>query len=172
MVEFDIKRSSRKCSVQDRALLPGEFYISALLQTDESTQRCDYCLEAWDGPPENCIGWWKAQIPEVVAGKIYWAPNEILYSYFDHLRNSPVEQDAAYVMALLMVQKRLLSLEEFVDTETGQQMVLLNRHQREMFAIDVLEIEPARTAEIQQQLDEKLFTDQPLDFSDDGEDGE
>lgn len=166
MVEFDVKRSSRKCSVQDRALMPGETYISALIEAIDGTQRRDYCLEAWEGPPEECIGWWKARIPEVVAGKIYWAPNDVLYSYFDHLRNSPGQQDAAYVMALLLVQKRLLSLEEFVDTDDGQQMVLLNRRAGESFSIEVIEVEAARTAQLQQQLEEKLFTDQLLDDSD------
>jgi len=172
MAEFDFKRSGKRCSVTDRAFAPGESYVSALIEVDDDLERRDFCLAEWAEPPEDCVGWWKTQVPEATEGRVFWAPDEVLLSYFDHLHELPDRQDVAYVMALLMVRKKLFSLEEFVDSPSGQRMVVLNRREKQTLEVDVVELPPDRLAKIQHELEEKLFTDQPLDFEDPDENDE
>ena len=172
MPEFDFKRSSKRCSITDRTFAPGEKYISALMEVDDDLQRQDFCLEEWKEPPADCVGWWKAQVPEATEGRVFWAPDEVLLSYFDHLNESAEHGDVAYVMALLMVRKKLFSLEEFIDSPSGQRMVVLNRREKQTFEVDVFDLPPDRLAKIQNELEEKLFTDQPLNFEDSDENDE
>ena len=91
-------------------LQPGETFYSALIDNDGVTERLDYCVESWDSPPENCIGWWMSKVPELGKGKIYWAPRQVMLSYFEHVSGQPNEADTAYVTALLLIQKKYLSL--------------------------------------------------------------
>jgi hypothetical protein len=164
MPGFDFKRSSKRCSVTDRAFAPGEKYISALIEVDDDLERRDFSMAEWTEPPEDCVGWWTTQVPEATEGRVFWAPDEVLLSYLEHLRESPGHEDVAYVMTLLLVRKKLFSLEEFVDSPSGQQMVVLNRRAKETLEVPVVDLPPNRMTQIQNELEEKLFTDQPLDL--------
>jgi hypothetical protein len=172
MADFDFKRSSKRCSVTDRPFAPGEKYISALVEVDDDLQRQDFGLDEWNEPPEGCVGWWKSEVPEATEGRVFWAPDAVLLSYFDHLSQLPGHEDVTYVMALLMVRKKLFALEEFVDSDSGQRMVMLNRRAKETLEVDVIDLAPERLVEIQNELEEKLFTDQPLDLDSLDGDGE
>ena len=126
-------------------------------------ERLDFCNESWDAPPENCIGWWKSRVPELGKGKVYWAPQEVLLAYFDYVRDRPDQSDTAYVMALLLVQKRILTLTETVEREEGSFLLFKNRKAKLKYELPVIEVEPARLAEIQNELAERLFMDQPYE---------
>ena len=84
MLNFEIKRSNRQCSKTDRTLQPGEEFYSALIDKDGELERLDYCVESWESPPQDCIGWWKSKVPETGKGKVYWAPRNVMLSYFEH----------------------------------------------------------------------------------------
>jgi len=170
MTEFEVKRTSKKCSKTERPLLPGEQFFSALVEVGDDTQRLDFSAEAWSGPPQDCLGWWKATIPEEVKGKIYWAPRAVLLAYFDHLTSQPNQADVAYMVALLLVQKKVLHLEETLEEPDSQILAIKNRHSNENYRIPVIEISPARLAEIQNELSERLFLDQPYDLEGDAPD--
>ncbi len=160
MQNFEFKRPTRKCSVADRALLPGEKFYSALIEVDGQLERADYCEENWQGPPEDCLGWWTSKIPELSKGRVYWAPNDILLAYFEHAINQPAEPDTAYLTALLLVRKKILRLLETRDDQEPQVLILKHMKSKEVYEVPVVEIEPNRILEIQQTLNERLFTDQ------------
>lgn len=173
MLNFDFKRSSKKCSKTARILLPGEEFYSALVEREGNTDRLDFCLEAWEGPPEDCLGWWKSRIPDVGKGKIYWAPRHVLLSFFEHVANQPSQSDVAYITALLLTQKKILALDDTLDEPDSQILQLKNRQDNQVYQIPVIEVPPQRLIEIQDELAERLFMDQPYDpESDEVEDGE
>jgi hypothetical protein len=162
MLNFDFKKSSRKCCLSEREFQPGEEFYSALLECDDgTTQRLDYSAEKWEGPPENCLGWWKSQVPDLGKGRVYWAPKDVLLAYFDHVRSNPQTQDVAYVTALLLAQKKILMIVD--DGGDGSQVVLSNRSTKETCEVPVVKIEPTRLIEIQNELSERLFMDQPVE---------
>ena len=171
MLNFDFKRSSRKCCRSERVLLPGEEFYSALVEVDGATERQDYCQDVWESPPENCIGWWKSKVPEVDKGRIYWAPRNVLLAYFDHISSQSAQADIAYVTALLLIQKKILTLEESIEGGDSQTLELRNRKANQNYQLRVVEIASQRMAEIQDELAERLFMDQPYE-SDDEQEGE
>ena len=162
MLNFDFRKSSRKCCQSEREFQPGEEFYSALLECEDgTTERRDFCIENWDGPPENCLGWWKSRVPDLGKGRVYWAPKDVLLAYFDHVRSHPQKADIAYVTALLLAQKKILMIED--DGGDSSKFVLNNRATKETIEIPVVEIEPTRLTEIQDELSERLFRDQPVE---------
>lgn len=169
MQNFDIKRNARKCCQTDRAFRPGDCFYSELIETDDGQlQRLDYAADQWNGMSEEAIGWWKQTVPELESGKIYWAPDDVLISYFESLINLPQHAAAAYVMSLLLVQKKVLILEDTVlqtgDRESAGEATLFlrNRHAGDLYEVLQQEITPQRINEIEHQLCENLFSDQPF----------
>ena len=82
MLDFDVQSRSRKCAKTDRPFEPGEEFFSVLLPEGSNVARYDYSAAAWEGPPENSIGWWKSQVPDHRGNKVNWAPNEVMLHYF------------------------------------------------------------------------------------------
>jgi hypothetical protein len=81
--EYKLGRCSRRCSVEDRPLVPGEAYFSVVEYTpnhddEESLARRDISAHAWQGPPEGTLGWWKNRMPEAGAKKMKLAPDAVL----------------------------------------------------------------------------------------------
>jgi hypothetical protein len=172
MLNFEFRPSSKKCSATDRMLLPGEEFFSALIERGDDLQRLDFSLEAWQGPPEQCIGWWKSTIPVVRGNKIYWAPRKVLLAYFEHVRQQVGRADVAYVMALLLVQKKILSLDDILESAGSQSLHLRSRQENLKYQVPVVDIPPARVQQIQDELAVQLFSDQPYADVDVGESDE
>lgn len=161
MTEFDFRRSSRQCSVTGQPIERGtEFYSVLIEQEDGSLARQDISAAAWQGPPENCLGWWRSRLPSLEKGRVYWAPNEVLLSFFQHARTTPGQEDVAYVMALLLVRKRILQWKDTIEREGRSLLRLHDARQNLDLEVAELTLTPQRVAEIQAELAEKLFTDQ------------
>lgn len=167
MLQFDLRKSSRRCHASDRAFEPGEVFYSALIELpDGGSERRDFGIDQWEEPTEDCLGWWRAKVPERDQGKVYWAPRSVLLSYFEHTLEHEATRDIAYVVGLLLVQKRHLTL-----IDDGEQPELLHLHQRSEkrdFHVPVVDLAPDRLAAIQQELAERLFMDEPVDLDEVG----
>lgn len=163
MKQYDFRRGGKKCSATERTLEPGEFYWSALVELpDGQMSRVDFSEDTWDGPGDDCIGFWKQQIPDLDTGKVYWAPRSVLLAYFKHQLEKK-NDELAFVMSLLLVQKRVLYLKDTIDTEDeGQVSILVDRRSSETFEIPDVDIDEARVQQIQAELAEHLFSNQPI----------
>ena len=165
MVEFDIKGCSRKCAKTDKDIGPGKFYYSVLVHDDEEQLlRQDFLEEAWEGPPEECVGWWKSQVPDLDDGRVYWAPHDVLFAYFDEIQNEGKEPEKLYVMALLMVRRRLMKLED--NSDNRKIMRFSSARHDSLIEIPVAELTAERVAELQNDLGEHLFTNRVVGESD------
>lgn len=164
MLDFDFKKSSRKCYESEREFQPGEAFFSALLECDDgSSERRDFSVDHWSGPPKECIGWWKSSVPELGKRRVYWAPKKVLLAYFEHVQTSPKTVDIAFVTGLLLAQKKILTI---VDADDEVSLVLHCRSSNTTYTVPVADVAPARLAEIQNELSDRLFMDQPV--ADDG----
>lgn len=159
MLNFDFKRSSSRCSISGREFEVGEQYISVLVDDDGQMVRQDICTDRWTGPPKNCIGWWQSRVPDLTKGKVYWAPRDVLISFFDHLLEQGNAPDKTYVMAILLMQKKHLKLLDTTKTPQGEVMELMDTSARQKYEIPVIEIGAERIEQIQTEFAEKLFTD-------------
>ena len=87
--------------------------------------------EAWQGPPEGVLGWWKSHMPERDARKLHWAPNDVMLELLEGLESQPDKQDMRYVLALLLIRRRVVRLEETEHDATGARFRCLYCPRRE-----------------------------------------
>jgi len=166
LLDFEVQRCTRRCAATDRALEPGDVCYSMLEVVGADVIRKDFCSDVWKGAPDSAFGWWKSRVPEPTAKKIKLAPNDVLLELFDQLADKPEQQDLRYVLALLLVRRRVLRVDlmhEPQSDESDTQMdcaaetMTLYCPKRET-AHEVFVAMPSgeRIDEIQQQLSELL----------------
>jgi hypothetical protein len=159
MLDYEIQRCSRRCAATDRELKNGEICFSVLVPEGAAAVRRDYSADAWHGPPESAIGWWQTTIVDPHAGRPHWAPNDVMLNYFERLLEDPSAEDARYVLALLLVRRRVLRVEGHEQDAPGRDTLVLycSRNEAQYRVVEVMPT-PERTAAIQHQLAELLQT--------------
>lgn len=152
-MDYEVQRSTRRCAATSRELAPGEEFYSALIAEGTELRRADYSKEAWKGPPEGAVGWWKSQVPDQRKARGRWAPNDILLNCFDELAEQPERQDMRYVLALLLVRRRVMRVEEERHEPDGSETLVLYCPRRDAnYEVPALVPDAARTEQIQQEL--------------------
>jgi hypothetical protein len=169
LLDFEVQRCARRCAATERPLQPGDECFSVLEVAGADVIRKDYCRDGWEGPPETALGWWRSRVPEPTARKIKLAPNDVLLELFGQLENQPDQSDLRYVLALLLIRRRVLRIElpaEFratdqsrsgSDVETVETMQVYCPKRDTTYEVTVNMPHGARIEEIQQQLSELLI---------------
>ncbi len=126
-MDFNIRPISKVCSATGETLVPGELCWSVLVEIDGRLVRQDISRTAWSGPPENAVGHWQCEVPvDKDAGQRKIDPDSLL-EYFVQLCESPnnVELDYQYVLALLLLRKKRLILEDsiMIDDQPGMRLI-------------------------------------------------
>jgi hypothetical protein len=157
VLDYDVQRCTRRCAATDRELKDGETCFSVLVAEGAVVVRRDYSAQAWNGPPGDCLGWWKSTVIDPHAGRMTWAPSDVMLSYFERLITDPTAADARYVLALLLVRRRVLRVEAHEKDAEGRDVLVLHcsRNESDYRVAEVMPT-PQRVAAIQQQLAELL----------------
>jgi len=156
MQDFEVQRCTRRCAASERDLQAGETFYSVLVAQDADVTRLDYSVSAWEGAPENALGWWKSQMPCADARKLNWAPNDVMLHYFEQLEGQEEKADVRYVLTLLMIRRRILRLEDTEYDEQGECMVVYCPRKESEFRVTVVAPEEARIVQIQDELSQLL----------------
>ena len=160
MFDFEVQRCTRQCAKTERAFRPGETFFSVLVSDGAEIVRYDYSEEAWEEPPANTIGWWKSQMPEPHAKRFDWAPNDVMLHYFEQLDGDAAKQQLRYVLALLMIRRRIVRLEGTKTDESGQEILVLYCPMNEAeYTTVVAEPTGERVKQIQDDLSRLLFAE-------------
>lgn len=121
--DWEITRTTGKCFATERTFAEGEAYYAALFETDEGVERRDYAEDAWQGPPEGCFCFWRGRVPvKEKKPATVSVDREMLTQLFCRLEDedSPAKQQFRFVLALLLMRKRLLKLDG-TQIEDGQE---------------------------------------------------
>jgi len=158
MIDYEVQRCTRHCATSGRELKVGEVYYSALVARGARVVRLDYSADAWQGPPEGALGWWKSQVPGRDAKKLHWAPNEVMLELLEQLEAQPDKLDMRYVLALLLIRRRVVRLEETDSDERRREVLVLYCARRETtYKVAVVVPGEERTRQIQDELSRLLF---------------
>lgn len=157
-MDYEIQRCTRRCAVTGREFAPGEMFYSALVAQGADLVRQDYSADAWQGPPEHAVGWWKSQMPGANDRRVHWAPNDVMLQFFEQLAEQPDKQDMRYVLALLLVRRRVLRQDESEVDEQGREIFVLYCTRRDItYRVATVIPEESRINEIQDELAKLLF---------------
>jgi hypothetical protein len=158
VLDFEIQRCTRRCAQSDRELAPGEVFYSALVAEGADVTRFDFAEKEWSEPPDGTICWWKSKMPDPKANRLQWAPNDAILHYFEQLAQAPEKADTRFVLALLMIRRRIVRLENNEIDDQGRQIMVLYcpRNEKEYRVSEVHPTE-ARVEEIKEELAQLLF---------------
>lgn len=99
-------------------------------------------------------------MPTREAKKGQLAPNEVLLQLFAELENIPEKADMRYVLALLLVRRRVLREEEVEHDETGHEVMrVYSPRDENTYQVDVATPDDQRTEEIQGELARLLYAE-------------
>ncbi|MEZ6061672.1 MAG: hypothetical protein R3C19_15095 [Planctomycetaceae bacterium] len=137
-----------------KALTPGDICWSALVEEEGRLVRQDFSAEGWTEPPPNAVGYWRCVVPPEQESGERRLDTSSLFEYFLQLCESPnvVEQQHLYVLALLLLRKKRLILEETVETEGQSSMRLIGSGGEGPFTVTEVELAGDSILEIQSQL--------------------
>jgi hypothetical protein len=125
--EWEFSRSSGHCATSGRVLAEGEAYYAVLFETPQGFERRDYASDAWAGPPEGHFCYWRARVPlrNRPSGPLP-VDHALLTQLFLKLeeKESEVRQQFRFVLALLLMRKRILRLEK-AECENEQEYWVL-----------------------------------------------
>lgn len=71
-MDYEVQRCTRHCATSGREFTPGESFYSVLVAEGAELKRYDYSTEAWTGPAEGVVAWWKSQMPDRNAKRMHW----------------------------------------------------------------------------------------------------
>jgi len=152
-MDFEIERCTRRCADTGKELGPGETFYSVLVEEEGQLRRHDYSEAAWRGPPAQAIAWWKSQILDPRARRVNWAPGDVMLEFFDELEGQPERRDMRYLLALLLVRRRVMRLEETERDAEGRETLALYCPRREAtYRVPVVAPAPERVKSIQEEL--------------------
>lgn len=164
LLDFEVERSSRRCAATDRTLEPGDEVYAVLQRRGAEIVRTDFCREAWSGPPEEAFGWWRWRVPPATTRKIKLAPNDVLLELFDQLADKPGHEDERYVLALLLIRRRVFRLEMSLEpaqptsaAPTHEMMHVFCTKRDTNYEVPVAMPTDERIDQIQHQLSELLI---------------
>lgn len=129
----EVGKHTHRCHSTGREIRPGENYYSVLVETAAGPERRDYTLEAWTGPPEGTIGYWKGKLAEAPPPppKPKEIPLETMVELFDRLdaESGSLDEDMKkrrYMLTLLLVRKRALKLHS-IRRDSDQDFLIVRR---------------------------------------------
>jgi hypothetical protein len=158
MIDYEVQRCTRHCAETGRELQPGEVFYSTLRSEGSQVVRHDYSAEAWHGPPEGVLGWWKSHMPERHAKKLHLAPNDVMLELLESLEDQAEQQDMRYVLSLLLIRRRVVRLEATETDPAGREISVLYCPRRETtYRVSTVTPSAERTAQIQEELSRLLF---------------
>jgi hypothetical protein len=160
MLDFEVQRCTRHCATTERELAAGEEFYSVLEAEGGDVVRRDYCAGAWEGPPEGALGWWKSHMPLPNQNKMNWAPNDVMLDLLERLEGDLQKQDMRYVLALLLIRRRVVRFEESEQPSADNEVFVLYCPKKETtYRVSVVAPTAQRADEIQEELAKLLFAD-------------
>jgi hypothetical protein len=153
VMDYEVQNFTRHCTATGREFAPGEWYYSALVAEGAELKRYDYSMEAWQGPPTEAIGSWKSRVPDKSSHQKHWAPNDVILRFFDELSQQPDKQDFRYVLALLLIRRRVFRLEEQQCDQQGHELLTVYCPRRDAtYSIPSVVPDQSGVDDIQRQL--------------------
>lgn len=86
--------------------------VSVLVREGEGVVRRDYSSEAWPGPAEGTLGWWRREAGPGPDERDCRPQVDRLLDLLDAWNADPSLADARYVLAMLLLRRRALRTSE------------------------------------------------------------
>jgi hypothetical protein len=128
-MDFRLHSPQAACASTGRPFVAGEILYSALVRSAGSLDRVDVSAEAWQGPPEATIAWWRAVYPAAGDAGPTLAPVDVLLDALDALEDAG-DAPLRYLLALQLVRRRVLRIVDDGTAPSATDEVVFNCRKR------------------------------------------
>lgn len=157
MNDWKVSTTSKICSSCEHVFETEEELISALFENEKELLRKDFCMGCWK-EEETSYSFWRTSIrplnrkPNLSALVDY----ESLRETFHTILGDDQRRELAYVLALMLVRKRILKLMETRNSTSGSILVLNDRVSEETYQIKEIQLSDEGILNIQEDLNRLL----------------
>ncbi|MCG8451445.1 MAG: hypothetical protein MI725_17905 [Pirellulales bacterium] len=163
LLDFEVKSCSRLCAATQRTLEPGDVYFSVLLTEQGELVRHDYGADAWQGEPEECLGWWRSRVPTKEGSTPKLAPTDVMLNLFATLADRPADEEFRYLLGLLLLRRRVLKRQDSFLNDAGREVLMLSCPRRnEVLELVVAEPDAEQAQLLQQRMIDLLYGDEEI----------
>lgn len=157
----EIVKGRRVCAVSGRAFGEGEQYYSAIRETDDGFVRTDYAPEVWETLDKSGFtSYWRGKVPtESDRRKNRLVIDaEACYQFFLGILPDSSESRVIfrYLLALILVRKRLLRLDEIEKGPDGEALILYDLRAKTEYHVPVHPGSDEELAAAQEELNQLL----------------
>jgi hypothetical protein len=156
-MDYQLKPLGKTCSKSGAKLLPGEVCYSAVVAKGNDWERIDFSRDAWQGPPEDAVGYWRTKVPPQTEARRRLDPDALL-RYFEQLCEdaNPAQDKFRYVLALLLVQRRRLRITGTRGERTTTILELVGMQGEGPFGVPEQQLTPDEIDTLENELNERL----------------
>jgi len=136
--EYNIARATGRCGACDRELQPGEEFVATVRELPDDLRREDFCLSCWEAHPRDeapdprgphgLLGLWHSRVPKKQEKRRLFVDDELLVNFFERLagpdvhRGEPVKASFRFVLALVLMRKKLLVYDRSEKLDGGREV--------------------------------------------------
>jgi hypothetical protein len=153
-MDYSLKPLAKSCSVTGLPLQPGSLCYSVLLERKGRYERVDFSPEGWTGVPAEAIGVWRTVVPVSATTAHPLQDLNELFDTFVQLTEhaNDYQKKMRYVLALWLVRKKRLQLEETRETPNGSVMFLVGTQGEGQFEIPEEQLSEFEIAQLQAEI--------------------
>jgi hypothetical protein len=159
-VDYQIKSLGQECAATGEPLMPGSVCHCVLVRDGEGSRRLDFSRDGWTGPPEGTVGHWTRRVPAADTTPRPRDPDDLM-QYFERLHEeaNPTREGLRFVLALLLVRKRRLEIEETRPDDDGDLLVLTGTRGEGRFEVRDPRLDADEIERLQGELDAHLMVE-------------
>ncbi len=167
IANWDVGRSQRVCAVTGKAFVEGDSFFSALKEQAESFVRLDYSNEVWPEQDKSAFfSFWRTTLhkPDDKKKNRLVIDIEAFYTFFTNLEgdDKPSRILFRYLIALILVRKRVLRLDEIEKSPDGEALILYDSRTKEECRVMVSEAGEEELAQAQDEINQIFECDTEL----------
>lgn len=141
-MDYRISAFTGRCATCEKKFEEGTEYFTAVFEGEDKFERTDFCPDCWGAEKSaeargKCFSFWKSSVPQK-DGRRPVLDVEAASDFFRKLAGSEEEhkRNFAYLLALLLLRKKVLLLQD-TNYENGTEfMVLRFRREEEDYRVE------------------------------------
>ena len=166
--DFKIQKTLGKCLACEKEIPAGQEIIALVKAGEEELTREDYHLQCWVEPLEkqaaesqDVIGVWRTKIPLKEEKKKLLIDDNLLKSFFIKLEGAdkPAQINFRYVLALILMRKRILSYEGCEKNENVETWHMRMRGTKNYYNLIDPKLDATQISEVSQSMGEIMQGD-------------
>lgn len=158
-MDLKIHRPRAACSLSGRPFVAGAPIYSALVRGPAGLERVDVAADAWSGPPERTLAWWRSAFPAAPTGGAVLAPPDVLLDVFEELEGRAEDEPLRFLLALQLVRRRILRIVDDVpgDRKADEMLLACRKRDRE-YLVRAVAAEETAAAGLEERLSALLWS--------------